>query len=123
MNRVILQPCGSAEPQRHFQETIQNPVNLDRLQEFVSKEDHEALRNIYPDGFAPTWGIVPGTNDVNVNKWKNIESGFVTLFSGQNRIFASGVVTYKLQNSNLAVELWDYDKYGQTWEYMYFSMK
>ncbi len=42
------------------------------------------------------------------------------MFAGHNKIFASGVVTYKFRNKDLAAELWDYDNKGQTWEYLYF---
>ena len=105
MSRIILQPAGGREAQKHYKETILKPVSLDRIQKFIKSEEHEILENIYPTGYAPTWGVVPGGNNININKWRRIQKGFVTLFSGQNKIFASGVVTYTLHSSGLASEL------------------
>ena len=45
MSRVILQPCGGVEPQKHFKDTIQNPVSLDRIQNFVSNEVTSDVNN------------------------------------------------------------------------------
>jgi hypothetical protein len=64
--------------------------------------------------------VTPGDKNRNVSKWNKISIGDVTLFSRVGGVFSSGVTTYKLHSESLAVELWDRDKEGNTWEYIYF---
>lgn len=120
MNRVILQPVGLGVPWEHYKDTILNPVDLKVVAQYIPENQMNKLRNIYPQDKALIWGVVPGKNNINVGKWDKIQAGDIALFSGQNRIFASAVVTSTLVNSELAANLWDYDDDGQTWEYIYF---
>ena len=64
------------------------------------------------------WGVTPGGK--NKSSWDKIDRGDVAVFSRDGKIYASSVVTHKLHNRDLAVDLWNYDKKGQTWEYIYF---
>ena len=76
--------------------------------------------DIYGSKPIHVWGVVPGNNDINIGKWGKIKPGDVTLFAGNNKIFASAVVTLKSHNKELALELWGTDNQGETWEYIYF---
>jgi hypothetical protein len=120
MQKVILQPSGNKDAREHYENTIQSPVQMSVLADYLTAEDLELIQNLYPDGRVPTWGVTPGKGDVNVNKWGRIQVGDVTLFSANGHVFGSGVVTHKLHNKDLAAQLWNYDKEGQTWEYVYF---
>ncbi|WP_031463669.1 hypothetical protein [Paenibacillus polymyxa] len=120
MSKVILQPSGNKDAREHYENTIQSPVPIQVLSEYLSKGTINQLKAFYPDELVPTWGVTPGKNNVNVQKWGKIQTGDVTVFSANGRIFASGVVVLKLQHKGLAARLWDYDKSGQTWEYVYF---
>ncbi len=44
----------------------------------------------------------------------------IVLFTGDQRIFASAVVTHKVHSEAVAETLWGRGKEGQTWEYAYF---
>lgn len=120
MNRIILQPCGSADARAHYVDTIQHPVSIDRIKGFASANDTEKLGNIYGGRSVAVWGVVPGKKNTNIGKWNRIEPGDVTLFARTGEIFASAVVTYKIHNKNLAQNFWGFDHRGQTWEYIYF---
>jgi len=121
MNRVILQPASSKDAQEHFKNTIENPVDLEVIKNFVEELEYQTLVDIYgKNSKIPTWGVTPGESNVNVNKWGRIRVGDVTLFTAKGEIFASGVVTYKIQNRDIANQLWGNDAKGQTWEYIYF---
>ncbi|WP_433581274.1 HNH endonuclease [Paenibacillus amylolyticus] len=120
MSKVILQPSGNKDAREHYENTIQNPVPIHLLSEYLSEETIYQLKTFYPDGSVPTWGVTPGKNNVNVPKWGKIQTGDVTVFSANGHIFASGVVVLKVQHKELASRLWGYDKSGQTWEYVYF---
>jgi hypothetical protein len=64
------------------------------------------------------WGVTP--SKINFNKWKRIKTGDITLFSSSGKIYSSAITTYKLHSKDLAVDLWDYNDKGDTWEYVYF---
>lgn len=120
MARVILQPAGSKDARQHYVDTIENPVTIEHLAEFLPPERIRELEEIYPDGEVPTWGVTPGKNDLNKRKWERIQPGDVTLFSRQGAVIASAVTTVKLHNRKLALDLWGTDEDGETWEYVYF---
>ncbi|MGN7352371.1 MULTISPECIES: HNH endonuclease [unclassified Paenibacillus] len=120
MSKVILQPSGNKDAREHYEDTIQNPVPIEVLSEYLPEETLDQVKTFYPDGLLPTWGVTPGKNNVNVSKWEKIQTGDVTVFSANGQIFASGVVVMKLRHKELAAKLWGYDGSGQTWEYVYF---
>ncbi|MDC0145577.1 HNH endonuclease [bacterium] len=119
MSKIILQPAGNKDAREHYVDTIQNPISINRISQFVNQDDLNILKNIYSEG-AYIWGVTPGTNLSNKNKWNRIERGDTALFSKEGHIFASGTVTYKIHNKNLALDLWDTDINGATWEYVFF---
>jgi len=119
-SRVILQPAGDGDASAHYVDTIAHPVALNRVKPFVSDGFYKNLKDLYPLDVAPIWGVVPGVKGVNANKWKRIDTGDIALFSKENRIFSSAVVTIKDHNQKLALELWRKNSKGETWEYLYF---
>ena len=61
MPNVILQPCANKGSIEHYHDTIENPVILSDVSQFLSKNEIEALENIYPDGNMRVWGVTPQT--------------------------------------------------------------
>ena len=86
----------------------------------MEQEHVEKLEKIYEEGETYVWGVTPSDNERNQNYWKEIEPGWTILLSGGGKIFASATITHKLQNEELAKELWGVDDEGKTWEYIYF---
>ncbi len=121
MERVIVQPVGSkGKKEEHYQDTIVNPIPMDKIEQYVDEEHVEKLKDIYEDGETYVWGATPSKTGRNQNYWEEIEPGYTILLSGKGKIFSSAVITYKLRNKELAADLWGYDDKGNTWEYMYF---
>ena len=118
MSKIILQPSGNKDAREHYVDTIKNSVFIERIKPHISKEEYNVLKEVYPTGECKVWGVTPGGS--NLTKWNRIETGDVTLFSKNGSIYASAVATYKLHSLSLASELWDFNKKGQTWEYIYF---
>jgi hypothetical protein len=116
--RVILQPCSSPDAQKHFADTIQNPVELSRHSDITELETPH-IRSLFTTGKASIWGVTPGKNNQNISKWKLAAAGDVVLFSGAGRIFATGILAAKIHSPILAQRLWGQDKEGLTWEYIY----
>ena len=48
MSLVILQPCGSPSAREHYNDTIANPVPIERVSQFVTPADQIELSKIYP---------------------------------------------------------------------------
>lgn len=118
MSKIILQPAGNPDGREHYNDTIENQVDLKDISNFLSQEEIEDLSNIYNNGKCSIWGVTSGGN--NFTKWQKIEKGDVTLFSRDGAIYSSAVTTYKLINKELAAYLWDYNSKGLTWENIYF---
>ncbi|UZJ78756.1 HNH endonuclease [Fictibacillus sp. KU28468] len=120
MSRVILQPTGNKDAREHYVDTLVRPVDILRIKPFVSSEEYNYLKDMYPDGLVPTWGVTPGVNNVNANKWSKIQPADVTFFSANKILYSYGFVTFKIQNKQLAQNLWGFNIKGETWEYIYF---
>ena len=101
--RSLSQPAGGQAARRHFADTIERPVPLDRLRRYLPVDDIRTLELAYPSQQVPTWGITPGKNDVNVSTWQQIEPGDVALFVGGGQVFASGLITFKAANAELVL--------------------
>jgi hypothetical protein len=120
VSSVILQPAGDPYARAHYADTIATPVPLERLGRHLGTEDLAAIRRLYGTRPVPTWGVTPGGNDVNRNKWERIGPGDIALMVRDGEVFVSARVTYKTHNEPLAEELWGRNDVGATWEYLYF---
>jgi hypothetical protein len=120
MPHVILQPSGGTAAREHYQDTIRTPVPLDLIAQYVEPSDFALLAEMFPERAVPTWGVVPGDNGRNVDRWERVANGDILLFAGQGAVRATGVVRHKLRNRELALRLWSTDEDGETWEYIYF---
>ena len=118
MNKIILQPADDAS--QRYVVTIQNSVDINKIKRFVREEEYNILAKYYRDRRILVWGVTPGKGDVNCRKWSRIKRGDTTLFARQDRIIASAIVTLTTHNKELALDLWNQNSEGETWEYIYF---
>ncbi|MGW1759670.1 hypothetical protein [Streptomyces mirabilis] len=80
----------------------------------------DQLKQLFPDGSAPMWGVVPGKKDVNVSRIKKMRAGDWVFFSGdKRRLYFGGTIALMWRNKELATRLWGSDAAGNTWEYIY----
>ncbi|MFB3164723.1 HNH endonuclease [Neobacillus sp. 179-J 1A1 HS] len=119
-SRVILQPTGNKDAREHYVDTLLRPVDILRIKPFVSQDEFNHLQELYPNGLVPTWGVTPGVNNVNANKWSKIQPADVTFFSANKILYSYGFVTFKIHNKPLSQHLWGFNSKGETWEYIYF---
>ena len=118
MSKLILQPAGNPDANEHYNDTIKTPVNLEKISKYLSIEDHDTLKKIYPDNKYYIWGVTPKSS--NITQWNKISDNDIALFARNNMIFSYGTSCYKMISHDLAAYLWEYDKDGFTWEYIYF---
>jgi hypothetical protein len=116
---VILQPCGNKAARQHFQDTISSPVSFSAHEDLLASIKPE-LDRLFPTGKAAVWGVVPGKNGVNINKYKRTEVGDTVLFSRDGGMVNSAILALKFHSVDFANRLWGKDLNGQTWEYVYF---
>lgn len=122
MTNIFLQPASKNTTLRDTDsnDTIVKEISVEQYKNIIEIKDYDALKRIYPDGFAKLRGLTPGKSNINVKKWESINSGDVILFYRKGVYELSAVTTYKFRNTDLALELWGVDDKQQTWEYLYF---
>jgi 5-methylcytosine-specific restriction protein A len=115
---VAIQPAGNEFSRKHYQDTVENPVDLKQYEKVLGA-DAKDLFSIAEAGKIALWGVTPGTNGVNISKFQKLEPGDTVLFTRKGIVFSSGTVTHLFHNKEFATALWQTDAKGQTWEYMY----
>ncbi|MGV9855651.1 P-loop NTPase fold protein [Streptomyces sp. NPDC003442] len=78
-----------------------------------------ALRQLFPGGSVPMWGVTPGKSSANLPEIRKMSPGDWVFFSGDKRLYLGGTIALAWRNRTLAERLWSVDANGQTWEYMY----
>jgi 5-methylcytosine-specific restriction protein B len=118
--QILFQPAGNPGSRDHYRDTIEQPVPLGRLAEFLDVATISSLRSANEADAVATWGVTPGRSGANEKKWEKIGTGDVAVFLRESRAYSSGVVVLKTRNAPLAEALWGRDEHGQTWECLYF---
>ncbi|MFF1318049.1 hypothetical protein ACFVZZ_01210 [Streptomyces chartreusis] len=119
--RIVMQPARRSEKDvdQHYQDTIVNPVVFDDHADLLDASTVTQLKELFPDGQAQMWGIVPGKKNVNVSRINKMRPGDWVFFSGDKRVYFGGTIALMWRNKELATRLWGTDPVGSTWEYMY----
>jgi len=120
MPNVILQPASGAGALEHFKKTIEIGISLEDISQYLSAQNKNNLKAIYQDTPLQVWGIVSGERNINLSKWLRISPGDIVFFCQSGYLVAKAIVTYKMSNKPLAINLWGYNDKEQTWEYVYF---
>jgi hypothetical protein len=117
--QLVLQPCGDSDAREHYVDTIQNPVPVSRILPHLRSDERALVQDAFPDVVA-VWGVTPGKNEVNANKWRRITVGDAAMLYRDRQFFFRGTVAYKTHSPELAKELWESRADGATWEYVFF---
>ncbi|MEU1863685.1 hypothetical protein [Streptomyces gardneri] len=119
--RIVMQPARRSEKdvEQHYQDTIVNPVVFDDHADILDATTIDQLKQLFPDGQAQMWGVVPGKKNVNVSRIKKMRPGDWVFFSGDKRVYFGGTIALMWRSKDLATRLWGTDHAGSTWEYMY----
>lgn len=112
---IFLQPAGDVA-KKQLQITIYKKEKLDKLQEYVTVEQYNELKELYPNEELNMWGVT--INKENV--WNEMKIGDLVLFYGNRKFFVKGSIKYKIHNSELARNIWGTDSKGLCWEYIFF---
>lgn len=116
---VILHPVTRGHSEKHYLETVKNPIEEKRqsVLRLATSEERELLERHHGDGDLRAWGV---TDD---SRWKRIQPGDIGLFytGGKQELYTGkAIVTFKARNPDIAKELWPDEKKGKSWEWLYF---
>ena len=122
--RIILSPVN-AGANEHYRNTVENPVSLEKIKEFITYEDWNELSTLYPDGEALIWGYAAGPR--NRKNFARVQVDDIVLMYQNAGYFSSFRVAKKLE-SELAAQLvpelsrmlWGLDRDGYTRDLIYF---
>lgn len=117
--KIAIQPCGDPDAQAHYVDTIKNPVKASRILPFLTLEQKTQFSLRTGDSVA-VWGVTPGAGGVNKRKWERLEPNNIALLYRNRKIFSQGRISLCIHNRDLALELWNTNANGETWEYIYF---
>lgn len=112
---IFLQPA-SKTAKRQLEITIYKKEKLERIQEYVTVEQYNQLKELYPNKELNMWGVTIQRENV----WKKMQIGDLVLFYGNREFFIKGIIQYKIHNSKLAKDIWGTDSKGLCWEYIFF---
>ncbi|WP_354642920.1 hypothetical protein [Kitasatospora camelliae] len=119
--RIVLQPAARSDKDvnQHYKDTIATPVSLADHADLLTPDVHARLKELFPNGAAQMWGIVPGKKNVNIPWVTKMNPGDFALFSGDKKIYFGGTIALMWRNEALAERLWGRNHNDQTWEHMY----
>lgn len=119
--RIVMQPARRSEKdvEQHYQDTIVTPVVFDDHADLLDATAIDQLKQLFPEGRAQMWGVVPGKKNVNLSRINKMHPGDWVFFSGDKRLYFGGTIALMWRNKELATRLWGTDHNGSTWEYMY----
>ncbi|MCX4920188.1 P-loop NTPase fold protein [Streptomyces sp. NBC_00687] len=119
--RIFMQPARRSDRivERHYQDTIVRPVIFDEHADLLDPATLQRLRQLFPGGSAPMWGVMPGKNGANLPEIRKMEPGSWVFFSGDKRLYLGATIAAAWHSPQLAERLWGADPDSGTWEYMY----
>lgn len=117
---VAIQPCADKKAKSNFIQTVETPVSLNLISEYVDPDIVQQIQKYNKEGAIPVWGVLSR----NQKRWQHLITGDIILFYRSNHVFAYARVIGKCDNAALAEKLWGYDlTTGETWQYIYFIDK
>jgi hypothetical protein len=108
MPKILLAPCyGNRKSRQRFQDTIEGwvPFASEKLAHLLTENESAGLNERHPEGSAHFWGAVAHHDKMMAD----LEPGDIVLFTGDNKIKASGEVGFRFHNRAFADELWRYE--------------
>ncbi len=119
--RIVMQPARRSEKvvRKHYEDTIATSVDFQANAHLLEPGVVDQLKQLFPEGRAQMWGVVPGKKNVNVAQVKKMSPGDWVFFTGDNKAYFGGTIALMWRSPALATKLWDTNDDGQTWEYMY----
>jgi hypothetical protein len=118
MTTVLIHPSrGAKDGRENLKRTldVKVPFRKEPYASALTTRQHAELEARHPDGLAHFWG----TYEHNAAKIGRVHEGDVVLFTGQNEVWAIGVVGYRFENASLAAAMWTNHPDKGTYRHIY----
>lgn len=119
MQNVFVFTSSNAEAQKHLLDTVENPIDKNKLLKHIDSNDVGLIEEAAGDFYA--WGATPGPN--NERNWGQLKQGDYILNYSRKQYHHYSKIIFKIRNKELAKDLWGIDNEGNTWEFIYFFEK
>jgi hypothetical protein len=119
--QLFVFTAGSLQAYQHYIDTIEDGFDLNKIKEFLTEKQIEALKAIYGEEKIRAWGAVPGSQ--NIRNWEKMQIGDRVLIYRKGNYEYYATVSFKVHNQEIAKKLWKINEYvdhEETWEYIYF---
>jgi hypothetical protein len=117
MSNLFVLTASNSEAYQHYIDTIEKGFTLDSIKDFLTPAQVNAIHNIYGDRLIQAWGATPGPG--NIRTWDSMSVGDSVLIYRQGNFEYYALVTFKMHIPKMAEHLWQRNKKGETWEYIY----
>jgi hypothetical protein len=117
MPTVALQQVTSAFAKQNAGKTLEKPIRLKYIQQFIEPEKFQELEKACPSGNVYIWGAKLERIHQFV---KMLPRRCLVLFRRGASVYKCGVITEFMVNPELAAYLWGTDADGVTWGLIYF---
>jgi hypothetical protein len=109
--RLSVFTAGNAAARSHLDNSIRNPIDLDRALSHFSGDDKERVRAIAAEHSLYAWGAIPGPQ--HSPRWQSMQSGdwIICVFEHRYRYVAQIVAKY--DNERFANDVWDVIQKGE----------
>jgi len=105
----------------HSLKTLQKGIRYEEIEGFLNKDQKAELNRLNLKETIRCWGSLPGSS--NRKNWALLEENDEILCYRNGKYIYLGIIGPKIVNKELAKYLWGEDKFGSTWELMYFFKK
>jgi hypothetical protein len=122
MRQIFVFTAGNPEARQHLVDSIQNPIDDEKVFGNFDESHHEELERIRDEaGHFYAWGAVWGLR--NVPTWEQMERDDFVLCVYDGIYHYVARLLAKYDNPECAEAIWGTNDEGQTWRYMYFLTK
>jgi hypothetical protein len=122
MPQIFVFTAGNPEARQHLVDSIQNPVDDEKVFDNFDESHHEELKRIRDEaGRFYAWGAVWGIR--NLPTWEQMERDDFVLCVYDGIYHYVARLLAKYDNPECAEAIWGTNDEGQTWRYMYFLTK
>jgi 5-methylcytosine-specific restriction endonuclease McrA len=119
MRQIFVFTAGNPEARQHLVDSIQNPVDDEKVFDNFDESHHEELKRIREEaGRFYAWGAVWGMR--NVPYWAQMERDDFVLCVYDGTYHYVARLLAKYDNPECAEAIWGTNDEGQTWRYRYF---
>lgn len=106
MVQIVIQPSlGNPVARKHWKDTLETPVPLERVRHALTPEQDEQLKRLHPTGAARFWGTVR-THDARMD---TVRTGDIVLFTGMKQVRGIGEVGASFRSAAVGDALWSPD--------------